>query len=35
MTASLNLFDRASDLVLMVLLAALPLGAIGFVASSL
>lgn len=34
MTASLNLFQRASDLVLVALLAALPMAAIGFVANS-
>lgn len=35
MTATLNLFQRAQDLVLLVLLAALPMGAVSFVANSL
>ena len=34
MTTAFTLFQRAQDLVLVVLLAALPMGAIGFVANS-
>lgn len=34
MTTSLNLFEGVSDFVLIVLLAALPMAVVGFIASS-